>query len=449
MNSLLRHKIAAAAVGAVVGGVLTTLPAHAADVVTINLVAVNDFHGRVDSDVVQWAGTVEQLLADGSAGNSLLLSAGDNVGESLPASAAQHDDPTIDILNVLGVDASAVGNHEFDDGYDNLVNHIMQRADFPILGANVRKINGSAALDASTMYDVSGVRLAVVGAVTEHTPELVPPKGIEGLTFGDPVGAINGEVDRLNGLPESERPEVIVAVIHDGAPWGSGDLNGALRDSSFFTSLVEDTSPDVDAIITGHTHNTYVFDAPVPGQSGRTRPVIQTGFYGSNVGQIKLTVAPDTGDVTAYVARNVARVTASDDSLIGTYPVLAQVSKIRNDAVAFAKAQAEEAVITKQQLVVAEAASQDAYANAEAAKQDYETAAAAGKEFYATAAKIKVEYDAAVATGKEFYATAAKIKQEYDAARETGRLAYDKAAAIKVEYDAAVAAVKESYATAA
>ena len=450
MKSSAWSRALAATVSTVVaGGLLAISPAAAADDVTINLVAVNDFHGQIDDNVVQWAATVEQLLADGSDGNSLLISAGDNVGESAEASSAQNDDPAIDVLNLLGVDASAVGNHEFDKGYDDLVNHIMARADFPILGANVKKLDGSPALDASTMFTVSGVRVAVIGAVTEETPDLVEPSGIAQLSFGAPVEAINAEVDRLNALPEAERPDVIVATLHEGAPWGSWSLEQAMQSSSAFNSIVQDTSPDVDAIITGHTHNTYVYNAPISGDESRTRPVIQTGFHGQNVGQIKLTVAPDTGEVKAYTARNVPRITTSDDNLIGTSSTLAEVADIRDAAVAFAAARAEEAAQTKVEYDAAVASKDEAAAKATQAKADYDAAVAEGKEAYATASSIKEDYLAAVAEGKDAYATAVSVKDDYLAAVAEGKDAYATAASVKQEYDAAVAEGRQAYATAA
>lgn len=313
-------------------------PAHAAEDITINVVAINDFHGQIDDHTVQWAGTVAQLLDDAPATNSLLISAGDNVGSSTPESSLQSDDPTIDLLNAVGVDASAVGNHEFDWGYDDLVNHLMVRADFPILGANVKKSDWSDALEASATFIVAGLRVAVIGAVTDSTPRLVPWRGIRGLRFIDIAFSINAEVDRLNALPAKERPDVIIAAIHEGAPWGSRSLRQAYWRSYDFRRIIQRTSPDVDAIISGHTHGAYVVDIPIPGEPGRTRPMIQTGYFGRNVGQISLTVDAETGDVTTYSARNVARVTTPDAALIAKFPSLTRVKKLREAAVRYAKA---------------------------------------------------------------------------------------------------------------
>ncbi len=316
---------------------LAVTPAGAADDVTINLVGINDFHGRIDASTVQWAGTVEKLRADGGGdGRSLIVSAGDNVGASVFASSLQGDQPTLDILNLIGLDATAVGNHEFDQGYDDLAKRIVPAAKFDILGANVRKADGSRALPAYKIYALDGVKVAVVGAVTQETPTLVSPDRVSGLTFGDPSDSINEAVAEIKALPADQQPDVTVASFHEGAPDGAATFQQAVSSSTVFRRLVENTSPDVDAIFMGHTHQKYVYDAPIPGQSGKTRPVVQTGQYGENVGQISLTVDPDTDVVSAAKAQTVARSTTSDADLIKTYPSLAAIKKVRDDAVAYA-----------------------------------------------------------------------------------------------------------------
>jgi 5'-nucleotidase len=229
-----------------------------------------------------------------------------------------------------------VGNHEFDQGYADLTNRIVPKAKFDILGANVRKADGSRALPAYKIYTVSGVKVAVVGAVTQETPTLVSPDRVSGLTFGDPSDSINAAVAEINALPAAERPDVTVASFHEGAPDGAATLEAALASNAVFRRLVENTTGDVDAIFMGHTHQKYVYNAPVPGQAGKTRPIVQTGQYGENVGQIKLSVDVDTDTVTAATARTVARDTALDPAIITKYPQLSAVKTIRDDAVAYA-----------------------------------------------------------------------------------------------------------------
>ena len=115
------------------------LPATPASV-DLNFLGINDFHGRIDSNTVQFAGTIEQLRAAAAPGATAFLSAGDNIGASLFASAVAKDQPTIDVLNALELTASAVGNHEFDGGWADLRDRVIAggtNAKFPYLGANV------------------------------------------------------------------------------------------------------------------------------------------------------------------------------------------------------------------------------------------------------------------------------------------------------------------------
>jgi len=314
---------------------LVTTPADAADDVTLNLIGINDFHGRIDSNTVKFAGTVEQLRQDGGDANSLLISAGDNVSASLFASAVQGDIPTIDVLNDLELDASAVGNHEFDKGYDDLINRLTPAADFPFLGANVfKKSDGSRALDPYKIFTIDGLDVAVIGAVTEETDALVSPAGIQDIEFTDPTDAINDTVDDLKALPDA--PDVIIASFHEGAPDGTQTYAQNVEHSAVFKKIVEQTDPAVDAIFMGHTHQAYAYDAPIPGDPTKTRPVIQTGSYGANVGQIKLTVDGDTGDVKSYTQKNVARTTTADSTLTSTFPRVAEVKTDVDAALAYA-----------------------------------------------------------------------------------------------------------------
>jgi 5'-nucleotidase len=328
------HRSLATATAVLLGApLLAVTPAQAADDVTLNLIGINDFHGRIDANTVKFAGTVEQVRQQ-APDNSLLISAGDNVSASLFASAVQGDIPTIDVLNALHLDASAAGNHEFDKGAADLTGRLSDAADFPFLAANVFKADHSPLLKKYELFTIDGVEVAVVGAVTEETPSLVSPAGIEGLTFEDPTDSINQTVDELEAL--ADPPDVIVASIHEGAPDGAKTLDENAAASPAFKKIVEQTDPAVDAIFMGHTHQAYAYDAPIPGEPGKTRPVLQTGNYGSNVGNIKLTFDKDSGTVTSYEKSNVARTTTADSTLVSEFPRVAAVKPIVDNALAYA-----------------------------------------------------------------------------------------------------------------
>jgi 5'-nucleotidase len=324
-----RRAISALAATALAAGLVAVAapPAHAADIRTINLLNINDFHGRIDSNTVKVAGTIEQLRAASGEASTLLLSAGDNIGASLFASASQDDLPTIDVLNALELQSTALGNHEFDRGRDLLGSLIEPRAAFPFLGANVYlKGTTTPAFDEFSLATVNGVTVGVIGVVTQETPSLVSPGGIATLDFGDPVAAVNRVADELtDGDVANGEADVIVAQYHEGAQ-GGGPLATEVAASPVFARIVNETSPKVDAIFNGHTHQTYAYSAPVPG--GGTRPVVQTGSYGANIGQVVLSYDADTDTVASFTAANVARTATADATLISAYPRVAAVSTI-------------------------------------------------------------------------------------------------------------------------
>lgn len=304
---------------------------------TLNLLNINDFHGRIDANTVKFAGTIEQQRAAYGDANSLFLSAGDNVGASLFASATQDDKPTLDVLNALELSASATGNHEFDKGYEDLVGRIAKDAKFPYLAANVYKKGTTT--PALPEYQIvtagNGLKVAVIGALTQETPTLVSPANVATLDFGDPVDAVNRVAKKIT---DGKLADVIVVEYHEGA--GAGTPDGATLDKEIaaggvFAKIVTQTSPSVAAIFTGHTHKQYVWNAPV-GTSGKTRPIVQTGNYGEFIGQVVLNIDSQTKQVLSYDARNVSRTEASDSSLTSTYPRVKKVDDITKAALAYA-----------------------------------------------------------------------------------------------------------------
>lgn len=262
----------------------------------VQLLNITDFHGRISEAGTQVASVVEEERAKfGTGGDNrgtALLSTGDNIGASTYTSSSQNDKPTLDVLNAMGVEASAVGNHEFDKGIDDLTGRVSDEADFPYSAANVYDKgtqNVVDGLDEYSIVDVSGVKIAVIGVVTKDTASLVSPDGIADLDFGDPTDAVNRVADDLENLPEAERPDMTVVEAHLGAS-STESLEDAKASNAEFKKLVTEADASVDAMFTGHTHMPYAFEAPVPGEPDRTRPVIEAGSYGEYVGQVTMRV---------------------------------------------------------------------------------------------------------------------------------------------------------------
>ncbi len=304
----------------------------------------NDFHGRIalsSPDTVAFFGTIEQERAAAGEKNTLLLSAGDNIGASLFPSAVAQDQPTIDVLNAVDLDASAVGNHEFDKGFSDLTGRVERAADWTYLGANVdKKGTTTPAMQTYRVIKRDGLRIGIIGAVTQETPSLVSPDATATLDFGDPVDAVNRVARQLtDGRSTNGEADVLIAEYHEGAGAGSSTstLQHQVGAGGAFAKIVTKTSPKVAAIFTAHTHMAYAWDAPVPGSSTATRPVLQSASYASLVGKVTLRVDKKSHRVVAHTATNLAVTTTPDAELVARYPRVARISAIVNDAVAQSK----------------------------------------------------------------------------------------------------------------
>lgn len=313
-------------------GTPTPEPEPSTEAGTLTLLNFNDFHGRLNDTGMAMAMNVERERAKNP--NSLLLSAGDNVGGSLFVSSADHDEPTIDFLNTLGLHASAVGNHEFDQGQADLDDRIIPNSDYPNLGANVRTADGGEAYQPYELLETSsGHTVAVIGAVTPETTTLVSPAGVANLDFQDGVEWVNHYAQQLSdGDEANDEADIIVASYHEGV-----DAQDPANDP-----IVAETDAAVDAIITGHTHEEYILDGAVPGEDGETRPVMQTGEYAGKLGKIDLEI-DENGEITDYTATNIESQTPESDqeaadfeAEIAANPMLTELRGIIDDAETYA-----------------------------------------------------------------------------------------------------------------
>ena len=271
--------------------------------VTIDLLGINDFHGRLEASgavagAAVLAGAVDSYRAANP--NTLFVSAGDNIGATTFTSFIQDDEPTIEALNAAGLDTSALGNHEFDRGRADLDERVLGLADFPYLAANVYdRATGEPAYDPYWVTEVDGIRVGFIGAVTEALPSLVTPAGIATLETRSIVTEVNRFAGQLSdGDDANGEADVIVVLVHEGAAH-----NESLDADPAFNAMLGTISGDVDAIFTGHTHLKYAFLQPVEGWAdGLARPVVQSGQYGENLAHVRLQVDPETGDVVANSA---------------------------------------------------------------------------------------------------------------------------------------------------
>ena len=297
--------------------------------VDVTLLAINDFHGhlrpapggiaiddpsdRTKTITVPAGGAehmatlVKQLRAGKT--NTAFVAAGDLIGASPFLSALFHDEPTIEALSMMGLEIAAVGNHEFDEGRDELLRmqhggcHPVDgcKGPHPFAGATFRYLAAST-IDSKTgkpllpPYEIrmfEGVPIAFIGLTLKGTPNLVAPPGIAGLDFRDEVETVNALVPEL----KMQGVEAIVVLIHEGG-LPTGGINECPGISGPIVDIVKKFDKAVDVVISGHTHRAYT--CAIDG-----RLVTSGDKYGTLVTTIDLKLDRTTRDITNAVANNV------------------------------------------------------------------------------------------------------------------------------------------------
>ncbi|MGA8113115.1 MAG: bifunctional metallophosphatase/5'-nucleotidase [Actinocatenispora sp.] len=311
-------------------------PGHGANM-NIQLLSINDFHGNLEppqgssgtvtaSDghggTVQIpAGGVEYLathLKQARHGhrNSITVAAGDIIGASPLLSAAFHDEPTVEAMNKIGLEVTSVGNHEFDEGSTELLR--MQHggcrtddgcydpqepftgADFQYLSANVvREDTGRTLLPPYWVKRIHGAKIGFIGMTLEGTPDIVTAEGVKGLKFLDEVETANKVVPLLR----KQGVKSIVVLLHEGGyPSGSTydyDCDSGGPGSGISGPIVDiakKLDPQIDVVITGHTHQSYVCTIPDP--AGRPRLVTSGSSFGRLYTEISLNYNRRTRDIS-------------------------------------------------------------------------------------------------------------------------------------------------------
>jgi 5'-nucleotidase len=319
--------------------------------VQVQILAVNDFHGNLESPAGSSgrigsinAGGVEYLATHinnlrASNPNTVVVSAGDMIGASPLLSALFHDEPTIEAFNQIGLDFNAVGNHEFDEGAAELLRmseggcHPVDGcldgddfagANFDYLAANVvRQDNGKTLFPAYKIRSFGGAKIAFIGMTLEGTPSIVTPSGVAGLDFLDEADTVNALVPEL----QAKGVKTIVVLIHEGgAQVAPAPYNGCVGISGAIVDIVNRFDPEVDVVISGHTHNAY--NCVINGKI-----VTSAASFGRVVTDVDVTIDRVTGNVTAMSANNniVTRDVPKDSfmtALIAKYNVI--VAPLKN-----------------------------------------------------------------------------------------------------------------------
>ncbi len=272
------------------------------------------------------AGGVEYLathLREARKGNkySVTAAGGDMVGASPLISGLFHDEPTIEALNKLDLDVTSVGNHEFDEGAKELArlqkggchptagcytDEEFEGADFPYLAANVlNEKSGKPILKPYWVWKKKDVKVGFIGVTLEDTPGVVSAEGVKGLKFKDEVETINKYAKEL----QRQGVRSIVALIHEGGAPASASYNydcdspGAGDGiSGPIVDIAKNITPQVDALVTGHTHAAYACTINDP--SGKPRTVTSAASFGRLYTDTTLTYDRWTGDIARTAVKS-------------------------------------------------------------------------------------------------------------------------------------------------
>lgn len=316
----------------------------------VQLLSFNDLHGNLEPPSGS-SGRVTELQPDGTTktvdaggveylathlrearkGNrySITAAGGDMVGASPLLSGLFHDEPTIEALNKLDLDVTSVGNHEFDEGAAELArlqnggchpvegcytDKRFKGADFPYLAANVLdEKTKKPVLEPYWVWKKQGVKVGFIGVTLEGTPDIVSAEGVKGLAFKDEVETI----DKYAKVLQRQGVKSIVALIHEGgfpasssynydcdSPGAGDGISGPIAD------IAKNITPQVDALVTGHTHNAYVCTIPDP--AGKPRMVTSAASFGRLYTDTTLTYDRATGDIARTAVKSANHVVSRD-----------------------------------------------------------------------------------------------------------------------------------------
>lgn len=329
-----------------------------AKAVKLDILAINDFHGQLEvvpptsgnGRVAIPGGTtvpagggaflathLDRLRAEAKARGaySVTVAAGDLIGATPLLSAAFHDEPTIEALNKMGLEITSVGNHEFDEGYQEVLR--MQNggclpdgdgaanqnscpdpaapfpgASFRYLAANVKYAGTNRTiLPSYTIKKYKGIKVAFIGMTLKDTPNIVTKAGVQGLEFTEEVATVNALVPKL----KRKKVKSIVVLLHQGGtPTDASQYDSCAGVTGPGVDIAKALHPAIDVVISGHTHQAY--NCVVTDPAGKPRLLTSASSVGRLVTRVSVNIDKRTRDIvrpTAVAKNNI--VTNSDGTL--------------------------------------------------------------------------------------------------------------------------------------
>ena len=278
----------------------------------VRLLSTNDFHGRIgttDDPRAAYLSTHLNTIREGHPA-TLHVDAGDLVGATPVLSNLFYDEPTVEVMNEIGLDVQTVGNHEFDRGQDEILRRrdggcleddCAYRDDMPFEGQDFTTLStnviveetGDPLTEAYHIEQVGGMDIGFIGVTTEDTPRVVHPDGIIGLDFVNEAEAVNQTIPAV----QAAGADAIVVLMHEGGRQ-DGDKNSCDNFRGASASIHEAFDDAVDVVVDGHSHESYVCN-PEGG------PLVTQAYeYGQMFTDITLAFDKDDGELIFTWARN-------------------------------------------------------------------------------------------------------------------------------------------------
>ena len=290
--------------------------------IRLEILFTSDIHGHIDRGDATFlspefppplgggasaATYVRQVRREAAAGGAgvLLFDSGD-LFQGTPLGAATQGGSIIEWMNRTGYDAAALGNHDFDRGREN-TERLCRLAAFPVLASNLRDSSTGRRPDwvrDGVTVERAGLRIAVLGYITESTTEMSFAKNVAGLEFRPVVDQLREDVKRVRG----EGADLVVVLLHHGMPYVSEvepayhamlerEARGELEHPGMDAMELAHAVPGVDVFFGGHTHQ----GLDHPWEDPRTHALVFEPYAnGSSLGHVTLLVDPGTRRPVGY-----------------------------------------------------------------------------------------------------------------------------------------------------
>jgi len=310
--------------------VATAVPASGEeDVIRLSVVFTNDIHGGIDrsgatfmnrefppplggaASATAYINRLRQR-AEEEGGYVLVIDQGD-IFQGTPVGNFKKGESVVQYFNQLGIDLWTVGNHDFDEGYENLWD-LIEMSNMPVLSANLAWATTGELIEYVEPYvikDYGGVKVAIIGLTTTDTPKMAFPAHVEPVLFLDEIEAAKKYVAEVR----EKGADLVFVSGHMSLPYDpesgyesmmkeeeeleEGGIREPVEESKWGPSAMEIShyTPGIDVFFGGHIHKG--FDKPWEEPTNHTLH-FQTYGRGSGVGHVDLLIDKETGTLAGY-----------------------------------------------------------------------------------------------------------------------------------------------------